>query len=302
VGEHLYNEGAEVTLTAIPAEGWVFERWVVDGEETTQNPTTQTITADMAATAHFVEDTTITPVKFSLSLAPNPTEGGTVSGAGDYEADAEVEVTATPTEGYQFISWTQGDAVISTTASFTYTMPDSSVALVAQFEEVAVTPEQYTLTLTIAGSGTVLVNGTAYTAPVTVDEGTELTLEATADANHQFDGWSGDATGASTTLSVTMDGSMSITATFSPVSSASMLSLADVQVFPNPFRSTLTLGSMPRANRVVVTSLLGSQVIDVSLNGQEQVTLHTGELTPGLYLINIYSTNGERVVRRVIKE
>ena len=72
----------------------------------------------------------------------------------------------------------------------------------------------HTLTVTIVGDGSVTVDGTSYTDPVTVDEGTSLALVATPASGWQFDGWSGDASASP----VIMDADKSVTATFSEIS------------------------------------------------------------------------------------
>ncbi|MBW6480614.1 MAG: T9SS type A sorting domain-containing protein, partial [Bacteroidales bacterium] len=84
-------------------------------------------------------------------------------------------------------------------------------------EEDTTTPDLYTLTLTLAGEGTVEVDGTLYTEPVTVEEGTELELVALAAAGWLFEGWSGDVDATEATILVTMDSDKNITATFIPV-------------------------------------------------------------------------------------
>ena len=38
-----------------------------------------------------------------------PSEGGSVTGAGTYDAGTRVSVEATPNEGYKFLEWDDGD-------------------------------------------------------------------------------------------------------------------------------------------------------------------------------------------------
>jgi len=51
--------------------------------------------------------------------------------------------------------------------------------------------------------------------PVTVEEGTVLSLEAIADTGWAFDGWSGDLTGDASPANITMDGDKNVTVNFS---------------------------------------------------------------------------------------
>ena len=47
--------------------------------------------------------------KKTLTILVTPTEGGSVTGAGTYDAGTEVEVTAIANEGYEFSQWDDGD-------------------------------------------------------------------------------------------------------------------------------------------------------------------------------------------------
>ena len=70
----------------------------------------------------------------NLTIEASPTEGGTVSDGGSYETGTEVTIQATPNTGYEFVSWTKDGNEISTSADYTYEMPDENVTLVANFE------------------------------------------------------------------------------------------------------------------------------------------------------------------------
>jgi hypothetical protein len=56
----------------------------------------------------------------------------------------------------------------------------------APFAMASIFARQYTLTLTLLGEGSVEVDGTTYTLPVTVNEGTVLKLEALADSRMEI--------------------------------------------------------------------------------------------------------------------
>ena len=76
---------------------------------------------------------------------------------------------------------------------------------------------EYTLSIDIVGSGSVTVNGSPYTGPLDLTEGTEVELEATAGFLHAFEGWSGDLAGIQSPISLTMDGNKEVTATFAVI-------------------------------------------------------------------------------------
>lgn len=72
------------------------------------------------------------PVRFSLSLAASPVNGGTVTGSGIYDSGTNVAITATPNPGYVFSNWTGNFA--GQPASFSYNI-DSSVVASAIFAQ-----------------------------------------------------------------------------------------------------------------------------------------------------------------------
>jgi subtilisin len=81
------------------------------------------------------------PVKHTLALVGYPVGAGTVSEGGDYEEGQVVPLTASASEGYRFVNWTEGEQVISVAADFSYTMPNRNVTLQANFEIVTPDPE-----------------------------------------------------------------------------------------------------------------------------------------------------------------
>jgi hypothetical protein len=69
---------------------------------------------------------------YNITLAANPTEGGAVAGTGNYPVGTEVTVSARTNSPYSFINWTENGTVVSTEASYTFTVTGDR-ALVANF-------------------------------------------------------------------------------------------------------------------------------------------------------------------------
>jgi uncharacterized repeat protein (TIGR02543 family) len=76
------------------------------------------------------------------------------------------------------------------------------------------TPTQYTLTVNTSGSGSVELNPSGGT----YNSGTVVTLTATPNSGWQFDGWSGDLSGSTNPITLTMNSNKTVTATFSETS------------------------------------------------------------------------------------
>jgi uncharacterized protein (TIGR02145 family)/uncharacterized repeat protein (TIGR02543 family) len=75
------------------------------------------------------------PTTYNLNLEVSPAGAGTVTGAGQYEAGEEVNLTAEANTGWEFVNWTDDDGIVSEAANFTYTMPEEDVTLTANFVE-----------------------------------------------------------------------------------------------------------------------------------------------------------------------
>ena len=92
-----YDEGTEVTITATPSEGYRFTGW--EGNDSTSESLTITLNSNQTYQALFE----LIPI-YTLTIASS--EGGTVSiEGGEYQEGTEVEITATPEDGYRFVSW-----------------------------------------------------------------------------------------------------------------------------------------------------------------------------------------------------
>jgi uncharacterized repeat protein (TIGR02543 family) len=74
---------------------------------------------------------------YSISLSANPAAGGSTSGGGTYSSGASVTVNATPAIGYTFVNWTEDATVVSTNASYTFTV-SANRTLVANFSQTSV--------------------------------------------------------------------------------------------------------------------------------------------------------------------
>ncbi|MGH7742670.1 MAG: InlB B-repeat-containing protein, partial [Candidatus Eiseniibacteriota bacterium] len=140
----------------------------------------------------------------TVTLTYTAGSGGTISGTSPqtviFGGDG-TEVTAVPNSGYHFVDWS--DAVA--TAARTDMHVTADVNVTANFAI-----DTYALTTTVVGSGSVdrSPNSPSY------DQGTVVHLTATPAPGWTFVGWSGDASGSTNPLDVTMDAAKSITATF----------------------------------------------------------------------------------------
>ena len=69
---------------------------------------------------------------YTVTVASGNDDYGTVGGGGQYNYGASCTVTATPADGYMFTNWTRNGNVVSTSASYTFTVSED-ISLVANF-------------------------------------------------------------------------------------------------------------------------------------------------------------------------
>ena len=192
-----HRAGIQVSLTATPADGYVFSHWSEPCH--TSLDCIVTMDGDKMFTAHF------TPV-FELTTFPSPADGGIVvpSDATLHRASTRVTVMSSPAEGRQFSQWT-GDC--SGSGACVVTM-NSGKSVTAEFVRVfdltteAIPPE----------GGAILPEG-----KTSHREDTQVTVITSPADGYQFSEWGGDCSGDGPCV-VTIEGPETVTAKFLPVS------------------------------------------------------------------------------------
>ena len=206
VGAGSFAAGSSVTVSARPNAGYTFVDWTENGTRVSTSSNIQfTINANRTFVANF---SAIPASQFAVILTSSPVAGGTTDGEGAFAAGTSVTVTAAPSAGYSFTNWTDqtGGAILSTSPSYTFAL-SANRSLIANF-----TINTYTLTVNA-------VNGTVAKVAdqPNYNYGSSVTLTATPAAGYIFSSWSGDATGTTNPLSVTMNANKNITANFTAI-------------------------------------------------------------------------------------
>ena len=147
----------------------------------------------------YIPPSTTTTTVTQFTLAVTAAEGGGVSSTGGtYDDGTSVSITATPTEGYEFVGW-NGTDMSSSTITITLTANTTIEALFSQVSTTT-TVTQFTLAVSASNGGTVSTEGGDF------EEGTEVTITATANAGYRFTGWEGsDSTSESLTVTLNSD-------------------------------------------------------------------------------------------------
>lgn len=201
-----YRSNALVTLSATPAPGWTFLQWLGDASDTSATTNVRVMNRDLCAQALFGTTLGTTAVG-SGSVVVGPVTAL-------YPYGTVVRLTAVPEPGNYFGAW--GNAVMSTNNPLLFQVTNANSTVSCAFGPLSA--GQVALTVLVHGRGRVTTNprGNRFVSNQSV------TLTAIADADQDFLGWSGDASGTSTNLTVALMQSKVITANFTKRSRLSL--------------------------------------------------------------------------------
>ncbi|MBR6068602.1 MAG: leucine-rich repeat protein [Bacteroidales bacterium] len=175
-----YAEGLEIEISATPAEHYHFAQW---NDGNTDNPRTITVTSDSTFTAVFAIN------QHTVTVVSADTEMGTVSESGTYDYGSEIQISATPADGYGFVAWNDGNTdnprTIIVTEDITYT------ATFGTLRTITVLSADETMG-TVSGSGIYV-------------EGAQVEISAEAVEHYHFTQWNDGSTDNPRTITVAGD-------------------------------------------------------------------------------------------------
>lgn len=147
--------------------------------------------------------TVVAPPPSQFTLVTVAGAGGSVSPGGTFPAGTIAPVSAVPDAAHDFAGW-GGDA--GGTANPLGLTMDRNRTVQALF-----VPKSFTVVTSANGGGNVSPGGS-------YPYGAVVTVAAAADATHRFVGWTGDASGTSPTVTLTVLRTLSVQALFDPKS------------------------------------------------------------------------------------
>ena len=193
----------EFPIKAIPAEGYHFVNWTKGTEVVSKDAKYFTTISGGAGTV----------TKFTANFAKNiytinvsASEGGTASAnAATVEHGNEVTLTATPSTGYEFIGWYNGEELVDAANPYTFTAT-SDINYTARFKEKVITPTNYVVRIdAYSTDGTTVTNNATGNVKAVINhigldwatsgefaENTSIELVASNDYDNKaylFDGW-----------------------------------------------------------------------------------------------------------------
>ncbi len=218
-------------------------------------------------------------------------------------------VDITDADAYQ---WLKDGGAITDATQTTYTATEADIYNVLvtingcegmsnPLEITVVPPETYTVTFNITNSADDPIEGADITVddlnPISTDNQGVATIDLedgnysyVVDANNynQYTG-SFEVAGSDTPVNVQM-----------VEVGINTQELLNVSAYPNPFGSEITISNPERVSNVVITSISGQKVLEVTLDNNR--TINTSTLPAGVYLLKLYGHEGKSSIFRMVKE
>ena len=279
-----YQQGESCTVTATAHNGYNFVYWTENGNiVSTESSYTFTVNANRVLIANFQ------PQSFHISVFANPENAGTVTGGGTYSFGSQCTVTATPIQRYDFVNWTENGNVVSTEASYTFTV-NASRDLVANFEMPLIE-----IRATVDPLEAANVTGTG-----TYEYGATVTLTLVRNEDWAFMNWTEEDEVVSDEMTYTFIAteSRNLVAHFMYTESIGENNIA-TKVYPNPTQGEIILEG-EELNHVRVVNANGQTVYDAKVEG-ETVRIDLTHLTKGIYMMHIEAEGGQAVRKIVVK-
>ena len=279
-----FNYGQSCTLTATPATGYNFVRWTKNGQQVSTNANyTFNVTESAAFVAQFQLQSC------AVFVSAYPVEGGTVTGGGTYLYGDNITVTATANEGYNFISWVEGEEVVSTEANYSFTVTGSR-SLTANFEL-----QTFEVTLSVNPSEAAIVSGEG-----TYSYGDEVTVTVERFEDWAFQNWTENGEVVSEEMNYTfiITSSRNLDANFVYTEGIGENSI-ETKVYPNPTKGEFTLEG-EGLNHVRIVNAYGQMVYNADVEG-DQVRIDLSQMAKGIYMMHIEAEGGQ-AVRKIVVE
>ena len=283
-GGGTFQYGESCTVGAGPSDGYTFINWTSNGSiVSTEQFYTFTVTCSLDLVANFQIQT------FTISLSANPTNAGSVSGAGTYSYGTSCTVTTTPYQRYLFANWTENGTVVSTDQSYTFTVT-ANRNLVANFEIPMV---EITTEVNPEEAGIVIGAGTYH-------YGDEVTLTIVRHEDWAFQNWTENGEVVSVEMNYTFIATEDrvLIANFIFTEGIGENSIA-ANVYPNPTQGEITLEG-EGLNHVRIVNAYGQTVYNAKVES-EQVRIDLSNVAKGIYMMHIEAEGGQ-TVRKIVVE
>jgi hypothetical protein len=236
---------------------------------------------------------TKTDIVYTVAVSANPIAGGNVSGGGENIVHgAEITVTATANEGYEFVNWTEDGMEVSEEAEYEFEVT-ANRTLVANFAL-----EQFTVTFNTPEHGTLEV--TAGGAPVAsgsmVDYNTILAITATPDEGYELDVLTVNGAVFVSGNTYTAVADVEIVCTFKDNSGISGNTLTGITVYGNGNNVYIVNKNDIVLKSVQIADVLGRVVYDGKADSSVTIPVNSAS---GIYVVKLISDDNKVLSTKV---
>lgn len=280
-GDGSYNQGETCTLTAYPNFGYEFVKWTKNGMDISVNPTFNfTVTENAVYVAHFTQGVS----GYTISASVNPINGGIVTGAGTYAQGVTCTLTATPSEGYKFVNWTESGVIQCLTDQYVFVVSRDR-SLVANFEELP----SFTISAMASANGSISPQG-----DVQVYQGSEMTFTIIPNFGARIASVVVDEINIGVVESYTftnVNRDHTIFASFSGLGVDESLD-NNLSLYPNPANDEVTIEG-DGISAVRVYDMHGKILYDTE-NTSDQITISMSGFLSGTYVVEVNFVDGRK--------
>jgi len=297
-GEMMPYDYPYYTVTPINATTALLSISTDEGKGTKATETYNTLIEigfDAGSSAYFF--ITFINEYYHVYIDVEPEFAGSYSGDWSYNVGEEVHLEAYENIGYDFQNWRIDGVSVSTDNPYIFNMPANDIYITAYFVPEGTT--MYTLTLNSLPAAGGNLTGAGEFA-----EGESVTINAVPNTGYAFVNWT-DAMSVlfanTAEYTFTMPAyNLTVNANFVDNSSVETNSFANQNIYPNPFKDMIILSEPENVKSITFTSVTG-QLIDIIYN-PENGQINTSDLPNGFYLLTLENENGEKLVRKMVKQ
>lgn len=282
-GGGTYYFGDMVTVRALTNPTYYFINWKENGEVVGTN---QNFTFAVDGNHHFVA--TFAQDCYVVTATPEPINGGSITGAGNYIAGTQCQLVAHSAPGYGFDKWTENGVTVSNSSSYSFTVNEDH-DLTAHFFLV---PYEIVAVADPETGGTVDGGGWFYYGDVCA-----LTAEPAEDYSFTYWSLSGEIVSLEPEISFNVTGDKTYTAHFvyydEVEDNAEMVS-----VYPNPARDKVCLHCVGM-EKVEAFDVVGRKVLEKDCDSD---SVEIGFEHSGLYVVRVIAGNKDWTCKILIEK
>ncbi len=260
-GSGTYPEGSIVEISATPNSDALFTGW---NDGNTENPRSIEVTQDMVYTAMFNKIET-----YTITVRPENPLLGTTYGSGEYPLNQVVNIGATPTLGFYFSGWQDGDMNNPRTITVT-----GDAEYIASFSQDPVLT--YNITVLYDESQGFILGAGTYSA------GSIATIAAIPADGYIFLKWSDDTNYNPKEIFVDHD---IVLAAFFEFASVDENGMERLHLYPNPANDKIHLEGLEGQHEIQIYNIYGMMVKTININGDSEIDIN--DLSSGLYFLNV---------------